>query len=373
MVHLRSLDVHRFRGLADLRLEDCARVNLLVGQNNVGKTSVLEAIWLLFSLSNGDIMAPQRLAVSRGSNTSMVPPEMVWRFLFPDGDAQPHQPVEICLADQEGSTHTLTLTLRPATTIQLEPQGVASAGATGGDSGSELRVRTPEGSAQLPLTLEVRYQRDQGTPVQGEVTLSSGQLRTTTPLLASLGGARFLPALSRVDDLTLSQWLTVAQDAGKLEQLVELLRHFEPHLRALNVGVTPGSALPHVRGDVGLSRPLPLELFGLGMVRFVGIVLGIFNTAQGIVLADEVENGAYHENLETVWRAVKLATRDADVQFFATTHSYECLQAAVRAFEDYPDDLRVYRLERRDGAIQSVAMRYEQVGPAVREFQLEVR
>ena len=42
-----SIRIQNFRGLKDLTIENLGRVNLLVGANNVGKTSVLEAIWLL--------------------------------------------------------------------------------------------------------------------------------------------------------------------------------------------------------------------------------------------------------------------------------------------------------------------------------------
>jgi len=39
-----SLTIHRFRGLEELTLEGTGRINLLVGDNNSGKTSVLEAL-----------------------------------------------------------------------------------------------------------------------------------------------------------------------------------------------------------------------------------------------------------------------------------------------------------------------------------------
>ena len=43
-LHLDSLEIHNFRGLRDLRIEKLGRANLIVGKNNVGKTSVLEAL-----------------------------------------------------------------------------------------------------------------------------------------------------------------------------------------------------------------------------------------------------------------------------------------------------------------------------------------
>jgi AAA15 family ATPase/GTPase len=41
---LESLTIHQFRGLRDLEFKDLGQINLLVGVNNSGKTSVLEAL-----------------------------------------------------------------------------------------------------------------------------------------------------------------------------------------------------------------------------------------------------------------------------------------------------------------------------------------
>jgi len=43
---LESLEIHRFRAFDHLSIERLGRVNLVVGKNNVGKSSLLEAIWL---------------------------------------------------------------------------------------------------------------------------------------------------------------------------------------------------------------------------------------------------------------------------------------------------------------------------------------
>ncbi len=370
MAYLRSLRIRGFRSLDDLSFQDFARINLLVGQNNVGKTSVLEAIWLLHSPSN--LLAPQALTAFRGSDLASTPLEAIWPFLFYGAD--PRQPVQVAATDQEGAQHTLKLTLRPATTIQLETREVvATAGITSEGTGNGVRVAPIGSGVGAPLAFEVSYQRNQEEPVVSTAMVSGSQLKITTPPLASSGLATFLFAGGRVNATLLSQWFTLAQESGKLDQLLVMLRVFEPRLRTLTIGVAPGSTVPHLRGDVGLHRPLPLELFGAGMAHLVAIVLGIFNTPGGVLLADEVENGVYHENLEELWRAVELASREAHTQLFVTTHSYECLRAAVRAFVDHPDDLRVYRLERCDEATRVVAMQYDQVQAAVLEFHSEVR
>ncbi|OAD21648.1 ATPase-like protein, partial [Candidatus Thiomargarita nelsonii] len=46
MYHLTHINIHQFRGFRHLNFENLGRVNLLVGMNNAGKTSVLEALSL---------------------------------------------------------------------------------------------------------------------------------------------------------------------------------------------------------------------------------------------------------------------------------------------------------------------------------------
>ena len=59
-----SIRIQNFRGLKDLTIENLGRVNLLVGANNVGKTSVLEALALLRACQEGTEI--QQLLTSRG-------------------------------------------------------------------------------------------------------------------------------------------------------------------------------------------------------------------------------------------------------------------------------------------------------------------
>src|SRR5947209_2225527 len=46
---LNSLEINNFRGFRHLQIERLGRVNLIVGKNNVGKTSLLEALQLYAS------------------------------------------------------------------------------------------------------------------------------------------------------------------------------------------------------------------------------------------------------------------------------------------------------------------------------------
>ena len=55
----KNIDIKNFRGIEHLKIDDFARVNVFLGQNNSGKSSVLEALMLLMGMSNPDM--PQQL------------------------------------------------------------------------------------------------------------------------------------------------------------------------------------------------------------------------------------------------------------------------------------------------------------------------
>ena len=46
-IYIQKLYVQSFRGIRELRAEHLNHINLIVGDNNCGKTSVLEAVLLL--------------------------------------------------------------------------------------------------------------------------------------------------------------------------------------------------------------------------------------------------------------------------------------------------------------------------------------
>src|SRR5262249_52962753 len=49
---LQDLHIQGFKGFRDLHLTDLSRVTLVGGKNNIGKTSLLESIWLFYDISD---------------------------------------------------------------------------------------------------------------------------------------------------------------------------------------------------------------------------------------------------------------------------------------------------------------------------------
>jgi predicted ATP-dependent endonuclease of OLD family len=74
-----------------------------------------------------------------------------------------------------------------------------------------------------------------------------------------------------------------------------------------------------------------------------------------------------------VWTAIAQAARAADVQIFATTHSWECITAAHQAFSESDTyDFRLHRLDRIGEDIRAVTLNQKMLDTAI-QSGLEVR
>ena len=118
---------------------------------------------------------------------------------------------------------------------------------------------------------------------------------------------------------------------------------------------------------------MPLRSLGDGMVRVLGIALALVNVINGILLIDEIENGLHYLVQPDLWRLIFQTARQLNVQVFATTHSWDCIQAFQQvAQEDTESEGMLIRLEAKDGNIAATLFDEEELGIATRE-QIEVR
>ena len=122
--------------------------------------------------------------------------------------------------------------------------------------------------------------------------------------------------------------------------------------------------------DIGLQELVPLSILGAGMTHVARIVLAAATATGGVVLVDEIENGLHHSVQPDVWGVIATAAKQFDVQLFATTHSFECVEAAHEALG--ADGFSLHRLEVVDGENRCVTLSPTALSGAIRH-NLEMR
>ncbi|MBI4326873.1 MAG: ATP-binding protein [Chloroflexi bacterium] len=161
------------------------------------------------------------------------------------------------------------------------------------------------------------------------------------------------------------------------KDLVDLLRPIEKNLEtleALQVGQQVHQQAPLIYADLqGLPEMIPVTHLGQGFCRLLDIYSEILASDAQVLLVDEVENGIHHSVMPIVWKGLFHAAMEADLQVFATTHSWECILAADQAAREADSyDLSLIRLDRVDGDVKATVME-EKTLTTAKELHWELR
>ena len=111
---------------------------------------------------------------------------------------------------------------------------------------------------------------------------------------------------------------------------------------------------------------------GEGMNRMLGIALALVNAKDGMLLIDEVDTGLHYSVLPDLWRLIFEVAHRLNVQVFATSHSWDCIQAFQQAADNTEEEGVLVRLETRKDGVGAVTFDERELAIVTRE-QIEVR
>lgn len=350
---LRNLEIHQFRTFEYLHVERFGQVNLIVGRNNVGKSSVLEALRVYANLGAPQILLDildsrddhcERAAEARGRTGGTEP---ALHHLF-HGYPPLRKIVEPIRIGPYAS---------PDSTLRIGIEWMKPGG-TGNGSEGLIRVENPDllSDSELIAALTIRiggfhrfFRLDQDftTHIMRWQNQPRSFLDLITPCI-TVGPN----SLSRADlDL---MWEKVA--LSDLERdVVDCLNIIFPGVDACAILKDQRTGQPSVRiKHPKFTRPHPLKSLGDGTGRLFALTLALVTAQGGILLIDEIENGVHYSVLPDLWRFVAKVAKRLDVQVFATSHSLDCIKAFHEVTHaDTSIEGVLNRIEVRKGAIRA--------------------
>jgi predicted ATPase len=349
---LDSLEIHQFRAFRHLQIERLGRVNLIVGKNNVGKSCLLEALWLY---------------ARRGTPTA------IWDILEARDEGKCPQfgiPMDI-------NDFILTIKhlfygrediLERVDSIKIGP------------------IDSRDSVLSIATSLE-EYDKPIGELIPGLTvqmgTQPSVMYRLDYNLLARIRGEPkpahciFMPASGSSSTSLISRWDSIA--LTDLENdVLDSLRIIAPEVERITLVSSPeqsGKRIPVVK-TTGLDSPIPLRSLGEGMSRIFGIALALVSAKDGMLLIDEVDSGLHYSIQPDMWRLIFQVARRLNVQVFATTHSWDCIEAFQEAAQEHGqgEGMLVSLRRKRDEEEQVVAILFDEKElEIVTREQIEVR
>jgi predicted ATPase len=366
---LRDLTIKNYRCFKDFSIDGLARVNLIVGQNNSGKTSFLEAVYLL--VNQFEPTALLELLDARGEFV-YVPDSQgqvdyalshIYYRRSVEGAEVNSLPHSAELPDQDGQLIEITSSKDEALSLQIQEQPARSSFGYP-RPGTDLHFAYAASIEQAKQAFSITA-GGYSPSKNGRIRLNQHSFRAVRFVTNEQGDASHLAQL----------WEIVGAKASKEQAVLDALRILEPRvedIRFINPQTSNGILLQR-RGE---DERFPLSSLGAGMRRVLALAMSAVTAEQGFLLIDEIETGIYHTAQADIWRLLLETAQNLNVQVFATTHSWECIvafQEALAQTRNGQDDLGVlFRLQERGGEVIAVDYDADKLDVAV-DHMIEVR
>jgi hypothetical protein len=355
---LPNFEIISFRALNHLVIERLGRVNLIIGKNNVGKTTLLEAL-RFFGMASPTALREYLVGHDElSSSRELGEAQLDFRSLFhgrrAKGDAirmgpidAPEKCLQIRLVELERIAHS-----------------------SGRYHYEELEDRNSYSEGDIVVGVRVE-RKDTHIDVSPEPT------RRSLGYGKYVGPAYIRPEGVRSSDLT--QWWDDISLTGSEDRVLQFMSSFvqidRVATRANPMGRESRILMVRLRGD---KEPVPLKSLGGGPVRLFQIAVALEYSSRALsspertlsdelemdsrlqtalLLIDEVENGVHHSLHCRLWKSLLQIARGHGIQVFATTHSADCLRGFADAVaQDEEDDAVAIRLEKIEGQEQTGAV-----------------
>ena len=360
---LVNLKIKNFRMFESLEIERLGQVNLIVGKNNSGKSSVLEALRILARRGNAGLL--NEIATGH-DETSLTRPrddegvtapdaELPYQHFFPNRifPASDGKPIRIGnLSDDHFVSIEHVYFVEELEVVDRDGEEVRRArrkiiprkdlfGGNGISTSQGLAITTREGNEAFVDISDTGQYR-----LRSRYTAGSEK-----EIPVSFVPTRFVPAnylASLWDSIALTENEEIIKNAlAIIEPSIERLAFVKAEMQSASIRARESERMAIVKLKK-LLRPIPLNSMGDGMYRLMQLILCMFPAKNGIVLVDEFENGLHYSVQELVWRLIFDTAAKLNAQVFATTHSLDCITAFRNVALNYQNKGVVFKISRSE-------------------------
>lgn len=361
--HIESFQLSDYRGIKKLELNNLGAVNVFVGDNNVGKTSGLEAIQLLCAPNKYSLvqLARQREKYRAGLSVGLVD--------------------SLCYLFNMGSENNKCLEFLLGGNVCGESGEVAIYGERGmqlldiskfqfslSERQSKEKMKAVDTFyGQIECSFS-RYQQDGFGVAEFEINDYSRMY------IGKAGPNELLKnrTVLTFDHIIENAFEELIKSSKVKDKAVQLLREeFDENIKDLRIIGNGTGYVPMI--EVVSGEYVPLSLYGDGMKKALTMLNAIVSTENGVVLVDEFETALHTSAMEKVFSFVLEAANKSEVQLFLTTHSLEAVDKLLECAGEHVDMLRIIRLRKKNEKVFSHVMCGREALENRRAYDMEIR
>ncbi|MFM2200013.1 MAG: hypothetical protein RL769_66 [Pseudomonadota bacterium] len=357
---LKNLSIKNFRCFENFHLKNLKRVNIFVGDNNSGKSSVLEAVGMLYPRLEDHF----RILGARGfglvfNNLKAFGRTTSFRIAILDFCSfffkkNTKNSIEIF---SEFSEAKKNVNLQISTSSKIEKFN---------EENEKLEPQTPQEKNVNPESIVFDYKFNNSKTAQ---RLGFSSLGTYDSVLKDFNqyNVIFLADQTPTQREIIDKWsklkeLANLKESNEIdERYLKILQNFEKDLKKIEL--IGSSVFAFRKSDFAVL----LEDMGNGFKKFFDILLTIDLASKKnlptLLCIDEIDNGLYYDKQDVFWEQIIKLCEEYNIQLFTTTHSYDCLKniSKIALKDEYEDLFQIVRLEKFDGKILQTTISQEEL------------
>ena len=361
---IEELKIQNFRCFSEVEINGIKPITVISGKNNIGKSSVLEALFFMYDHANGTPFLKMNRVRGEAVNRSIY---NTWESVF--HNANTDKPIIIEMA-KGGKRHVLKYEKESTALIDFSKEidkNLQTVDFLSNMSSYALKM-TYEKETYKEETDYVFVAGVEQTQLAREVSHKKNGKRVPREALENL---TYLANSNNRDDANIIDLFSKLEMRNGKDKLIPILRLIDNEIDDISVLTSNGVVQLYVKKN-GVS--MPFRYSGDGIIKLMGIALRILADPGCVLLIDEIENGLHYSVLEEMWSVISEIAKDNNCQIIATTHSYEAISALSKGAgnADRKDDFSYIRLERVGDVITTSVYDYEDMEEAL-GAEIEVR
>lgn len=339
----KSIALNNYRAFKDLTIESFKRINIIGGQNGTGKSTLLEALFLIL-----DYKTPHAVTRPYGWRRSQFGASLIDQLFY-----EQNQSLRVSI-----TAETIIGTLKTAIEHTSPPIGVPiqiSANPLQAQLNTKPQPINHQQSNQdkgLKISVERDHQQIYGVFILGIQNGISATQYLLDPTAPSTSGI-IINAVTQNSLQEDSDRFSAVLKTNKEEQLLKMVLLVRNDITKIQILSENGA--PIFYASLSNKQFLPLAMLGGGVQTILSIGLAIINCKNGALFLDEFESAIHYSNLTNIWEKIGEMAEEYNCQIFAVTHSLECVKFATESLRrtERTKDLQYIRLENRKGTIKA--------------------
>ncbi|MCJ8342644.1 MAG: AAA family ATPase [Cetobacterium sp.] len=334
--HFSKIEILDYKILKNFTIDKLSKINILTGLNNSGKTTLIEAIYILANQNN--IFKYFDLIKNRQK-------EYVLNYKYLDD-------ITVNNFKIKGIFNKIDLNLEM---FKYDAKDIDKKG----DYVKSYGIKSITNNKEFEMNVHTYLDSDIESKYENIVKLCNSNYQT--------------PYISLKKEMIENYSKIFSEESNEMkadDKIIKFIKKIDSKIEKITFINSEGIQRFTVQTTNGEIKDI--RAYGEGVQRIYSLILSFITNKDGIIVIDELEVGLHFSILVDFTKFIQELSEEFNVQVFITTHSRECVEAFVK--NKYQNEMiSIHLLENLDGKIERSFLSGERYEKLLNKIKLDVR